>query len=97
VADDAEAGATHGVGRQAKVNDVEDIEEFRAKLQDAEFAAAAVAKGCVLDERNVELMEAGPTKRVAAQGAEAAGVRAGDSGRLMGRKKKELLFAPRPK
>ena len=88
MADDAKAATPHGVGRQAKIDDVEDIEEFRGKLQDAEFAAAAVAKWRVLDDRNVELMEAGSAKGVAAQGAEAARVRAGASRKIDGKEEK---------
>ena len=65
-ADDAEAAPADGVGGQPKVYDVEDVEKFSAKLQNAELPAPTMAEGCVFDDGDIELMESGAAKRVPA-------------------------------
>ena len=69
-ADDAEAAAQYRVGWQPEIHDVEDIEKFGAKFEVGQFRAAAAPDERVLDERDVNLMEAGTMKCVAAQRAE---------------------------
>lgn len=72
MADDAEAAAQDSIGRQAEIDDVEDIEKFRAELEDAQFTLSPVANWGVLDQGNIELMKTGSAKGVAAQSAKDA-------------------------
>lgn len=72
--DDSKLAAAHRVGRNAEIDDVEDVEEFRAKLQYAKPAPAAMAERRVFDQCNIELMEGGAAKRAAPQSAEEAGI-----------------------
>ena len=84
-ADEAEAGALDGVGGQAHVDDVEDVEELATELKvGALEAAAAMGDGRGLDERKVEVVVGGSAKCVAAQSAEAAGVGSGAAGDING-------------
>ena len=85
------------VGGEAHVDDVEEVEELGAELEDGEVAGAAVADGGVFEEGEVEVVEGGAAEGVAAEGAEAAGVGAGAAGRLTGMEKKLALARPRPK
>jgi hypothetical protein len=55
--DDAETAAADDVVGQAKVDDVEEVEEFGAKLEDAELVFAAMAEGSVFDQAKVEIVK----------------------------------------
>ena len=80
-ADDAEAGTLDGIRGQAHVDDVEEVEELATELKvGALDAAVAMGDGRGLDEREVEVVVGRSAKGVAAQGAEAAGVRSGAAG-----------------
>src|SRR4029077_8931946 len=65
LADLSKPASEHRVGRQPEIHDVEDVEELRAKLHHPPLAVPAPAKWRVLDQRNVELMKARTSKRVA--------------------------------
>jgi len=56
-----------------------------------------VSNGRIFDQRNVVLVKTGPAKCVAAQRTEAAEIGPVPPGTLIGMKKNELLFEPRPK
>jgi hypothetical protein len=87
VADDSKSASLHRIGGQAKINNVEYVEELGPKFEIAPFRALSVSKRCVLDHRNVKLAISRATKRVASQGAEAAQVWPGASGKVDGMKK----------
>ena len=66
MADHPEAAAHHDIGRQPEIDDIENVEKFGAKLEDAEFTISPVPDGSVLDQGNVVLMKTGSAKGVAA-------------------------------
>jgi hypothetical protein len=97
-ADFAEAGTQQRVGRQTHVDDVEEVEEFSAKLQiETLNATRAAAKGRALDEGKIVVVISRPAEGVTSQSAEEPVVGASPPGTLMGIEKYEALFAPRPK
>ena len=62
-ADFAEAGAVEGVGWQAHIDDVEEVEELGPELQiDALGPAPAAAERGVLDEGEIEIVKGGATE-----------------------------------
>ena len=98
MADNSEAAAAHDIGRQPEIDDVENVKKFGAKLEDGEFTISPVPEGSILDQGNVELMKTGSAKGVAAQGTEAAEIRAGASGHVDGNgEKRTIVRAARPK
>src|SRR5579872_2085995 len=82
LADDAKAAAPQNVGWQPEIHQVEHVEKLGAKFQGAELCISAAAEGRVLDQRDVEILEARSAEGVAPQGAKAAVVRAGASGQV---------------
>lgn len=101
----AEAGAAYDVGRQAHIDNVEEVEEFATKLQiDPLCAALAPAEWRVLDEREVEVIVGRSAEGVSPQGSKAPLIRACTSGRVNGNGKEcgyvihslaEVVFAHR--
>jgi len=79
MADNPEAAAANDIRRQPKIDDIENVEKFGAKLEDAEFTISPVSNGRIFDQRNVVLVKTGPAKCVAAQRTEAAEIGAGAS------------------
>src|SRR5262245_1591297 len=65
-ADQTEAGAAHGVGRQSEIDDVEDVEELRSEFEDAQFIFAAPAERSVLDQCDIEIVKGRSAEGVAA-------------------------------
>src|SRR5208337_4333320 len=72
--------------------DIEHVKELGAKLEDAEFTVSPVPEGGIFDQGNVVLMKTGSAKSVAAQGAEAAGIRAGASGEVDGNEEERIVL-----
>src|ERR1700686_1779918 len=74
-------GDAKNVGRQAQVDDVEEVEKLGAKLQARALRSALPAtEGCVFDESEVVVVESGSPKGVTSQGTEATLVRTGTAG-----------------
>ena len=63
--DEAEAGAPHDIGRQSKVDQVEDIEDLSAELEGKRFPASPAAEGRVFGQRDVKIMEPRAAKGIA--------------------------------
>ena len=68
-ANEAKAGAANGIRRQTKIDDIEEIEKFRPKFDDAQFIFPAAAKRSVLDQRKIHLMKCRTSKSVTAKRA----------------------------
>ena len=76
LADLTEAGAAENVGRQAHVDDIEEVEELTAELEVYKLGSAfAVAKGRALDEREIVVIKGRPPEGIAPQRSEPALVR----------------------
>ena len=91
--DDAESRSPHGVRRQSEIDNVENVEEFRAKFQNAQLAFAAMAERCVFDQRHIEIAKAGAAKCVAAQGSESPRVRTRASSNVDGYREKRAVVS----
>src|SRR5215471_12826182 len=79
LADDSEPAAVHDVGRQSKINDVEDVEELRAKFQRSHLSVSAVPDRRVLDDGDIEIVICRSAKRVTPQRSESTLIRPGPS------------------
>src|SRR2546428_1217450 len=104
LADHTKPAAENNVGGQTEIHFVEDIEELSSKLKDREFAVSAMAEGGVLNQGEIEIAEAGTSKRATAKNAKTALVRARSAGNVEGDLEKravrsvhaEVVLAHRP-
>src|SRR5581483_6171270 len=71
-ADDPKSAAAQNVVRQAKVHDVENVEELGAKFDCRKFGISAMTHGRVLNQRKIEVVKRRPAERVASQSSEPA-------------------------
>src|SRR5579859_2809924 len=96
-ADKAEAGATHRVGWQAEIHNIEKIEKLRAKFQNSQFIFSAPSERRVLDQREVKLMKRWPAKRVPSQRPEPSLIWSGAACNADRNRKKILVVRAHPK
>src|SRR2546421_6589639 len=100
----SEAGAAHSVRGQSEIDDVEQIEKFGSKFQNAQLIFSAPPERSVFNQRKIKLMKRRPAERVAAQRSKATLIRSGTAGDLdrYGKKRSivgaapEIVFADRP-
>src|SRR5580704_15056745 len=93
MADGAEPAAEHCIGRQSKIHDVKYIEEFRAKFEHPQFAAASSPKGGVLDHGHVEIVKTWSAKSVAAKRAKSPLIWACSAGDIYRNKKERAVIS----
>src|SRR6266496_4007858 len=72
LADDSEPAAPHNVRRQSKIDNIEDVEELRSEFQRSQLCVSAMSERRVFNQRNVEVMESRPAKRIPPQSTEAS-------------------------
>src|SRR5579863_273391 len=74
--DNPEAAAAQDIRRQPKIDDIEDVEEFRAKLEGTELPIPTMPERGVFDQRDIEIVVSRSAEGVATQRAKAPLIRA---------------------
>ena len=90
-ADRAKPTAEHGIGRQAEIHDIENIEELRAKLQNSPLAIDSMSERRVLDQCEIKLMKAWSAKGIASKRTEDTLVWATASWNVNGNRKERTI------
>jgi hypothetical protein len=85
------------VGGKTEIDQIENIEELGTELQSEGISSSALADHRVFNERDVEIIEPGPTKGVTAESPGAASVRPGPVGQAYRNIEERSVGAPHPK
>jgi len=92
--DKAKAGTANDIRRQSEIDQIEGVEELRAKFQRDRLTAAAMPQSGIFDQREVVVRKPWPAKCVAPKRSKASLIRPRTAGHIQRNVEKRGIERP---